>query len=443
MDIDRFVEEVQYRNRGNGPLISAVRSVANSLGPFLADHPDYEEARVLERVAEPDRLVHFSVVWEDDEGRVRVNRGWRVQQSNAMGAYKGGLRFDTDVSASLFLALAFEQTFKNALTGLPLGGAKGGADFDPSAHSDREIMRFCRAFMTELHRHIGPHVDVPAGDIGVGEREIGYLTGAWRSLTGQATSALTGKGASWGGSPIRTEATGYGVVYFAQAMLRRQDRDLEGVKCLVSGAGKVALYAAEKLLDRGAVVLTLSDRGGTLHLPDGLDIELLEEIQRVKLQEGGRLSAVAEDHDLEFREDALPWDLEADLAFPCAVQDEIDADAARSLVDNGIEAVIEGANLPCTDRAEHVLRDAKVLRAPGKAANAGGVAISGLEMVQNRMNYSWSRSRVHEELRRIICDIHDACVERGDRGDFVDYPTGANIAAFERVGEAILAFGIG
>lgn len=442
MNTDRFLENVRKRDARREKLLDVVGDLARGVEDYVNQHREFERERILERLVEPDRLIQFRVVWENDEGAAQVNRAWRVQHSNAIGPYKGGLRFDRDVNCDVLRALAFEQTFKNALTGIPLGGAKGGSDFNPKVRSDREIMRFCHAFMAELHRHIGEDIDVPAGDIGVGEREIGFLMGAYRKLTGEFTGVLTGKGMSYGGSAIRSEATGFGVVYFAENALEYRNEALEGKSCVVSGAGKVALYAAQKLVERGALVKTVSDRGGTLHVPKGIDRDLLEAIKREKLMEHGTLQTIASQRKIEFMKDAKPWKVEADLAFPCATQDELEGDDAQTLIKNEVEMVVEGANMPCTSDAREAFESAGVVRAPGKAANAGGVAISGVEMMQNRMNSQWDRERVHERLKATMQNIHDACVAHGAQSETINYARGADIAGFKRVGEALLSYGV-
>ncbi len=442
MKVEDFFERVEERDKHMPQLLDVVGDLARSVEDFINANRHYERERILERLAEPDRILQFKVIWENDQGAVQINRAWRVQHSNAIGPYKGGLRFDTSVNADVLRALAFEQTFKNALTGIPLGGAKGGTDFTPRGKSDREVMRFCHAFMTELFRHISEDIDVPAGDIGVGEREIGYLMGAYRRLTGKFTGVMTGKGLSYGGSEIRTEATGYGLVYFADEALRYRGDSLEGKEALVSGAGAVALYAVQKLIDRGASVLTVSDRGGTLHVPEGIDDDLLAELKSVKLEEYGDLQSIARERNLEFHSGGRPWQIAGQLAFPCATENELDKDDAESLVENGVEMVLEGANMPCTEEARSTFAEADVVRAPGKAANAGGVAVSGIEMMQNRMNSQWSRTRVHDQLKETMQNIHAVCVRFGKVDDTVDYARGADIAGFKRVAEALLSYGV-
>jgi len=440
--IERFMERVIRQNPAEDEFHQAVREVAEKVIPWMEENPRYAEAHVLERLVEPDRIVVFRVAWEDDAGEVHVNRGIRVQQSNAIGPYKGGLRFDPSVSLSILKFLAFEQVLKNSLTTLPMGGAKGGSDFDPKGKSDRDVARFCHAFMTEMHRHIGKDVDVPAGDIGVGSREIGYLFGQFKRITNEFTGAITGKGPAFGGSLVRTEATGYGCVYFAGEMLSTRGDSLEGKRCVVSGAGNVALHAAEKLIEFGARVVTLSDRSGTLHLEEGIDAERLGEIKRIKTVERGSLDDYGADAGLDLLEGTAPWEIPCDAAFPCATQNEIDESAARALLDNGCELVSEGANMPATTEAAHAFEASGILYGPGKAANAGGVAISGLEMTQNAMRLTWSREEVDRRLREIMRSIHEQCVEYGAEDGRVNYVKGANVAGFRKVADAMLAYGV-
>jgi glutamate dehydrogenase (NADP+) len=443
-DVEPFMEWVMTRNPGQPEFHQAVHDVAVKLVPFLGRHPRYSDARILERLTEPDRILIFRVTWEDDAGEPQINRGFRIQHSNAIGPYKGGLRFDASVNLSVLKFLAFEQVFKNSLTTLPMGGAKGGSDFSTKGKSEHEIMRFCQAFMTELHRHIGPSVDVPAGDIGVGSREIGYLFGQYKRLENQWSGAITGKGASYGGSLIRTEATGYGCVYFAREMLRAQDEDIAGLNCLVSGSGNVAQYAAEKLLDLDANVLTLSDRGGFLHFKDGLDRDQLAEAIDLKTNRGGNLDSMSRTAGIEYCRGMKPWAVPCDAAFPCATQNEIDANDARTLVENGCRLVAEGANMPATTEAAHIFEEVRTMYGPGKAANAGGVSISGLEMTQNAIHLSWTRDDVDQRLQDIMRSIHDQCADYGRVGKngWIDYVAGANIAGFVKVADAMLAFGI-
>ena len=442
MDLDRFMEDVVRRSPGEADFHQAVREFADKVLPFVLARPDYARAGILERMIEPDRAISFRVAWQDDRGAVRVNRGYRVQFNNSIGPYKGGLRFDASVTLGLLKALGFEQTLKNSLTTLPMGGAKGGADFDPKGRSDDEIMRFCKAFMAELHRHIGPDVDVPAGDIGVGQREIGFLFGEYKRLRNEFAGAFTGKGVSFGGSPIRTEATGYGAVYFAREMLALTGDSLEGKRCLVSGSGNVAQYAAQKLVELGAHVLTLSDRDGFAYEPEGFSSERLDEVIELKTRQRGSLRAYSGRTGLTFQERSRPWVVPCDLAFPCATQNEIHADDARALVQGGCRMVIEGANMPATYEALKVLEAAGVAVAPGKAANAGGVAISGLEMTQNAMRMTWTREQVDRRLREIMRRIHAQCVEHGEAGGSIDYVKGANVAGFIKVADAMLAYGV-
>ncbi len=442
MELDEFMQGLERRNPGEPEFIQSVHEVVRDLIPYVNAHPVYLQEKILERMTEPDRIISFRVVWEDDDRNIRVNRGHRVQFNKAIGPYKGGLRFDSTVNISILKFLGFEQTFKNSLTGLPMGSGKGGANFNPKGKSDREVMRFCQAFMTELARHIGENTDVPAGDIGVGAREIGYLFGQYKRMSNQFTGAMTGKGLDFGGSEIRTEATGYGCVYFAEEMLAHQGESLDGKRCLVSGAGNVAQYAARKLVDQGAVVLTLSDRGGFLYAPDGLSSDALEEVGEFKTRQHLSLQEFAEERGLEFHPGKRPWSVSAELAFPCATQNEIEPDDAKQLVKNGCRMVCEGANMPTTAEAVDVLHQAGVLFGPGKAANAGGVAVSGLEMSQNSMRYSLDRVVVDERLRQIMQDVHRRCVEHGDEDGRVNYSKGANLAGFVKVARAMLAYGV-
>ena len=393
-------------------------------------------------MTEQDRIVSFRVVWEDDAGNVRVNRGYRVQCNNAIGPYKGGIRFDPSVNQSILKFLAFEQTFKNSLTGLPLGGAKGGADFNVKGKSDSEVMRFCQAFMTELQRHIGPFTDVPAGDIGVGSREVGYLFGQYKRLANRFEGVLTGKALEFGGSHIRTEATGYGVVYMMENMLAHRDECLEGRTCSVSGSGNVAIYTVEKLNELGAKVVTMSDSSGFIHDPDGITPDRLAWILDLKTVRRGRIGEYADEFGVEFHEGRRPWAVPCELAFPCATQNEIGKKDAENLVANGCRAVAEGANMPTVPEALEVFANARTLLAPSKAANAGGVGVSGLEMSQNSLRLGWTREEVDVRLRQIIQSIHDQCVEYGDEGEYVDYLKGANIAGFRKVAAAMLAYGV-
>ena len=442
MQLASFMADVERRNPAQPEFIQAVREVAEKVVPYINEHPKYEQARILERLTEPDRVLSFRVTWEDDEGAIHVNRGYRIQQNNAIGPYKGGLRFDPSVTLSVLKFLAFEQVFKNSLTTLPMGGGKGGSDFDPKGKSDREVMRFCQAFMTELHRYIGANTDVPAGDIGVGGREIGFLFGQYKRLRNAFTGALTGKGAGWGGSLIRPEATGYGSVYFAREMLNHRGEDIEGKRCLVSGSGNVAQYTAEKLLHLGAVVLTLSDRSGTLHFPDGLTRDHLDAILELKNNRRGSLSDYADEHGVEFFAGQKPWHIPCDAAFPSAVQNEIDDAAAQTLLANGCTLVCEGANMPSTADAAHRFEKTGIMYGPSKAANAGGVAVSGLEMSQNSMRISWSREELDQRLHTIMKNIHATCVTYGRENGTVNYIRGANVGGFVKVADAVLAYGV-
>ena len=440
--LEQFLAGVNGRNRYEPEFQQAVAEVATSIIPYIEERPEYKEARVLERLTEADRIISFRVVWEDDEGNFRVNRGYRVQWSNAIGPYKGGLRFHQNVNLSILKFLAFEQTFKNSLTGLPLGGGKGGSNFNPKDKSDREVMRFCQAFMTEFHRHVGPHTDVAAGDIGVGTREISYLFGQYKRLRNEFTGVLTGKALSYGGSQIRVEATGYGTVYLMEDMLKHHGQSLDGKTALISGAGNVAQYAAEKLIDLGAKVVTMSDSTGFIHEPSGIDTERLEYIKDLKSNHGSSLQEYADKFGAEFHAGERPWSVPGDLALPCATQNELDEDDAELLVKNGCIAVAEGANMPTTKGGIDVFQEADILYAPGKAANAGGVATSGLEMTQNSMRLSWSREELDTRLRGIMSSIHEQCVEYGNHNGNVDYVKGANIAGFVKVADAMLAYGI-
>jgi len=438
-----FVREVRSRNPHETEFVDAVEEWTDSVFD-VASGDGYRERALLRRLVEPERMVTFRVVWEDDEGRAQVNRGYRVQFNSAIGPYKGGLRFHPSVNPSILKMLAFEQTFKNALTGLPLGGGKGGADFDPKGRSDREVMRFCQSFMTELQRHIGADVDVPAGDIGVGAREIGYLFGQYQRLRNEWTGTLTGKGISYGGSPLRPEATGYGVVYFTEHMLQDRGESWDGLGALVSGSGNVAQFCVEKLLDKGAKVLTMSDSSGTLFDPEGLDRDKLEVVKQIKNVERGRIADAAERISTARYEDgARPWHMRADWAFPCATQNEISAEDAQAMIDNGVRGVTEGANMPLALAATERLLAAGVAVGPSKAANAGGVAVSGLEMSQNSMRETWSADRVDERLQDIMAHIHAACVADGRGPDgTVSYIRGANVAGFRRVADTMLAYGL-
>lgn len=441
-ELEPFLQELVQRHANEPEFHDAVREFMESVFPEIKGRTEMSRDAVLERMVEPDRIFSFRVCWEDDEGRVQVNRGYRVQFNNTLGPYKGGLRFHPSVNLGILKFLAFEQVFKNALTQLPLGGGKGGSDFDPKGKSNREVMRFCQSFMTELARHIGPDRDVPAGDIGVGEREIGYLFGQYKRLEDESRAVLTGKGVGYGGSVLRTEATGYGAAIFAETMLRRQGDRMEGKLCALSGAGAVALYAAEKLTALGARVVTLSDSDGYIHCPDGLNEAAVTAIQELKFVRRGRLKEYAESTGCDYHPGEKPWGVTCDLAFPCATQGELSGEAAQTLLDNACLGVVEGANMPATLEAIALFRREKRYFAPGKAANAGGVAVSGLEMTQNSMRLYWDRERMEKELAGIMETIHEQCVREGDDGDWVDYVKGANLAAFKRVAQAMLSLGI-
>ena len=441
--VDAFLERVAVRDPMQPEFLQAVREVMLSLWPFLERNPRYREHALLERLVEPERVLQFRVAWVDDRGRTEVNRAWRVQHSAAIGPYKGGMRFHPTVNLSVLKFLAFEQTFKNALTTLPMGGGKGGSDFDPKGKSDAEVMRFCQALVAELHRHLGPDTDVPAGDIGVGAREVGFMAGYLKKLSNHAACVFTGKGLAYGGSLMRPEATGFGTVYFVEQMLHHARRETQGARVLVSGSGNVAQYAAIKALELGGKVLTFSDSGGTLYAKDGFDEEGLAELMALKNERRGRLADLAGDRRYDYLEGRRPWHVPAEIALPCATQNELDGDDARTLVGNGVVCVAEGANMPSTLEAVEVFQAARVLYAPGKASNAGGVATSGLEMSQNALRLSWTHAEVDERLHMIMRDIHNICVRHGKRADgSVDYVDGANIGGFIKVADAMLAQGV-
>lgn len=441
-ELDHFLQGLRKRNPHEEEFYQAVEEVASSVMPWYLDHEDYRKAQILERMTEPDRIVTFRVSWQTDKGEIRANRAWRVQFNHSLGPYKGGLRFHPSVTQSVLKFLGFEQILKNSLTGLPMGGAKGGSNFNPKGKSDDEVMRFCQSLMTELHRHIGEDVDVPAGDINVGSREISFLFGQYMRLENRWTGVLTGKGCSFGGSAVRTEATGYGAVYFLEQMLAQHDQEVEGKRVAISGSGNVARYAAEKAIEKGAKVITLSDSDGFILCEEGLTEEQVEFAHQLKEERRGRVSEMADKFDnIKFQEDARPWGVECDVAMPCATQNELEEKDANSLIRNGVTAVCEGANMPTTTAAAHAFRDKGVLHAPGKASNAGGVAVSGLEQSQNSMRISWSREEVDRRLQKIMKDIHSRCVEHGGR-DKVNYVDGANIAGFQKVADAMLAYGV-
>lgn len=441
-ETEKFLQWIIRRNPGMPEFHQAVREVVETLMPYALEHPRYRKERILERLSEPDRVVIYRVTWEDDKGDVQINRAWRVQFNNAIGPYKGGLRFHPSVTLSVLKFLGFEQIFKNSLTGLPMGGAKGGSDFDPKGKSDREVMRFCQAMMIELQRHIGDDFDVPAGDIGVGAREIGYLFGQYKRINNRFAGVLTGKGLSYGGSLIRTEATGYGCVYFIQNMLATRGEGIEGKTACVSGSGNVALYAVEKLIELGAKVVTMSDSQGTIYDKNGIDAERLAWLKELKEVRRGRIREYAEKFNAEYLEGKRPWSVPCQIAVPCATQNELDDADAAALVKNGLIAVGEGANMPSTLEAVHRMLDAGVLFGPAKAANAGGVAVSGLEQSQNALRLSWSREEVDTKLKGIMRDIHLKCVQHGKDGDRINYVQGANLAGFIKVADAMLAYGV-
>ena len=442
-DLEEFMDAVRRRDPDQPEFLQAVREVMLSLWPFLQKQPQYRGHGLLQRLVEPDRVVQFRVAWVDDRGRTRVNRAFRVQHSMAIGPYKGGMRFHPTVNLSILKFLGFEQTFKNALTTLPMGGAKGGSDFDPKGKSDGEVMRFCQALVQELFRHLGPNTDVPAGDIGVGAREVGYMAGMMKKLSNDASGIFTGKGIAFGGSLMRPESTGYGLVYFVEEMLRRQRTSLEGKRVSISGAGNVAQYACAKALEQGARVVTLSDSGGTLVCDQGISQPLLAELMEFKNVQRGRLADFCSQHKLVFKAGKRPWHVPVDVALPCATQNELDADDARRLMTGGVSCVAEGANMPCTLDAAHLFLDAGVLYAPGKASNAGGVATSGLEMCQNAIRLAWSHGEVDVRLRDIMKDIHGNCVRHGEQPDGrINYMQGANVAAFVKIADAMLAQGV-
>jgi glutamate dehydrogenase (NADP+) len=441
-EIDAFIASVLKRNPNEPEFIQAVTEVAETVIPFIEENPKYKIAKVLERIAEPERVIMFRVPWVDDKGEVQINRGYRIQMNSAIGPYKGGLRFHPSVNLSILKFLAFEQVFKNSLTTLPMGGGKGGSDFDPKGKSDNEVMRFCQSMMTELSKHIGADTDVPAGDIGVGGREIGFMYGQYKRLRNEFTGVLTGKGATWGGSLIRPEATGYGCVYFTEEMLKTKNDSFKGKIVAISGSGNVAQYACEKATQLGAKVITLSDSEGTLYDENGIDAEKLAWVMELKNVKRGRIKEYVEKFSGKFIPNARPWVVKCDIALPCATQNELDLNDAKTLVNNNVIAVAEGANMPCTPEAFAYFIEKKVLYAPGKASNAGGVATSGLEMSQNSLRLSWSREEVDERLHNIMKNIHAACIKYGKEGDDVNYVKGANIAGFVKVADAMLDQGV-
>lgn len=438
-----FMADIIAKNPGEVEFHQAVEEVAASLLPYIEENPKYKEAKILERIAEPERVILFRIPWMDDKGEVRINKGYRIEMNSAIGPYKGGLRFHPTVNLGILKFLAFEQVLKNSLTTLPMGGGKGGSDFDPKGKSDNEVMRFTQSFMTELFRHIGPNTDIPAGDIGVGGREIGFLFGQYKRLRNEFTGVLTGKGREWGGSLIRPEATGYGEVYFAEEMLKTRGESLKGKICTVSGSGNVAQFCTEKATELGAKIVTLSDSSGFIYDPDGIDKEKLQYAMWLKNVKRGRIKEYAEKYGVEYHEGERPWSIKCDVAFPSATQNEINGEEAKTLISNGCYVVSEGANMPSTPEAVEVYLENKILYGPGKAANAGGVSVSGLEMSQNSMRYSWSREEVDNKLHNIMKDIHANCVKYGKEDDgYVNYVNGANLGGFVKVADAMLAQGM-
>ncbi len=441
--IDAFMEGVKAKNPNEAEFLQAVEEVAETVIPFIANHPQYADAKILERITEPERVIMFRVPWLDDSGKTQINRGYRVEFNSAIGPYKGGLRFHPSVNLSVLKFLGFEQIFKNSLTTLPMGGGKGGSDFNPKGKSDNEVMKFCQSFMTELQRHIGPDTDVPAGDIGVGGREIGYMFGQYKRLRNEFTGVLTGKGINWGGSLIRPEATGYGTVYFANEMLKTKNDSFNGKTVVVSGSGNVAQYAIQKVTELGGKVVTASDSSGYIHDAAGISAEKLAFLMDLKNVKRGRIKAYADEFGCEFHEGKTPWGTACDIALPCATQNELNGDDANTLLANGTMCVAEGANMPCTPEAVEAFKAKQILFAPGKASNAGGVATSGLEMSQNSLRYNWTREEVDAKLHAIMVDIHEAARKYGTQENgFVDYVSGANIAGFVKVADAMLDQGL-
>ena len=438
-----YIEKLKELNPGETEFHQAAEEVIDSIQDLLKENPKYVEHKIVERITEPERIIQFRVPWTDDNGEIQVNKGYRVEFNSAIGPYKGGLRFHPSVNLSVLKFLGFEQIFKNALTTLPMGGGKGGSNFDPKGKSDAEVMRFCQSFMTELSKHIGPNTDVPAGDIGVGGREIGYMFGQYKRLRNEFTGVLTGKGINWGGSLIRPEATGYGTVYFAKEMLATKDDDFHGKTVAISGSGNVAQYALQKVIHLGGKVVTVSDSSGYVYAPNGFHSEHLDFLMDLKNNRRGRVKEIADKFDgFEFHEGQRPWSVKCDIALPCATQNELNGDEAKMLLDNGCICVAEGANMPCTPEAIHAFQEAKILFSPGKASNAGGVATSGLEMSQNSLRLSWSSEEVDERLHDIMKSIHKACVKYGKHNGYVDYVKGANVAGFVKVADAMIDQGI-
>tara|TARA_Y100001978_G_scaffold175561_1_gene167864 strand:- start:1852 stop:3201 length:1350 start_codon:yes stop_codon:yes gene_type:complete len=440
--IDAFMSKILAKDAHEPFFIQAVQEVADAIIPFMEENPKYKSSNILDRIVEPERTIIFRVPWVDDNGTTQINRGFRVEFNSAIGPYKGGLRFHPSVNLGILKFLGFEQVFKNSLTTLPMGGGKGGSDFDPKGKTDNEVMRFCQSFMTELSRHIGPNTDIPAGDIGVGRREIGYMFGQYKRIRNEFTGVLTGKGVNWGGSLIRPEATGYGTVYFAQNMMSTNNIDFKNKVVSISGSGNVAQYACEKAIQLGAKVVTLSDSSGFIFDKDGIDVNKLSFVKELKNIKRGRIKKYAEHFNCDFFEGKRPWSIKCDIALPCATQNELNGNDAKALINNGCICVCEGANMPSTPEAIEVFQSAKILFAPGKASNAGGVATSGLEMSQNSLRMNWTREEVDEKLKKIMKDIHTSCVKYGANGDFVDYVKGANIAGFVKVADAMIDQGV-
>ena len=441
--IDQFLAQVRQKNQHEPEFMQAVTEVAEAVIPYIVKHDIYYGQNILLRMVEPERVVSFRVAWIDDQEEIQVNRGYRIEMNSAIGPYKGGLRFHPSVNLSVLKFLAFEQVFKNSLTTLPMGGGKGGSDFDPKGKTDTEVMRFCQSFMTELYRHIGPNRDIPAGDIGVGSREIGYMFGQYKRLKNEFTGVLTGKGVSWGGSLIRPEATGYGVVYFAEKMLEEKQDSFAQKTVVISGSGNVAQYAAEKVIQLGGKVVTLSDSSGYIHDAEGIDTEKLQHIMQLKNVERARINKYLEKYPkATFHAGKTPWEVPCDVALPCATQNELHESDAKMLIQYGCLCVCEGANMPSTPEAIHQFVQHKILFAPGKASNAGGVAVSGLEMAQNSLRYSWTREEVDNRLKNIMAEIHSSCMTHGKEGDYINYVKGANIAGFVKVADAMLAQGV-
>jgi glutamate dehydrogenase/leucine dehydrogenase len=441
-DVEKFMEKMEEKNSGEKEFLQAVEEVVSSLMPYIKRNPKYQKFKILERIVEPERVIMFRVPWMDDNADIHVNRGYRIEFNSAIGPYKGGIRFHPSVNLSILKFLGFEQVFKNSLTTLPMGGGKGGSDFDPKGKSDNEVMRFCQSFMTELQRHIGQFTDVPAGDIGVGGREIGFMFGQYRKIRNEFTGVLTGKGLNWGGSLIRPEATGYGSTYFAQEMMKTKKDSIKGKTVTVSGAGNVAQYTVEKVIQLGGKVVTMSDSSGMIYDPDGIDQKKLDYVMELKNIKRGRIKEYAEKYGCEYEAGNRPWNIKCDMAFPSATQNEINKEDAHALIDNGCICVSEGANMPSTPEAIEVYQENKILYGPGKAANAGGVATSGLEMSQNSMRISWSREEVDQKLQWIMSQIHNSCVKYGKEGNYVNYVNGANIAGFVKIADAMIDQGL-